>query len=295
MNKVTSIIMAALVGCGAYNSADNGSTELTVPFDSMPVDKFIYPDSPDYVGGYEPAEIDGNIGSLEQPWISAEYHGLTTPPSGAPCFASGGANCAFPSFTSVKLHVNGSGCTSGTPGVTQAQVNTLVGGFVNGLKNWNGHGAATVVETTAGGPLSVSVLCAFPANPDSLASTSPNALVRTQVANLPVGPHGGDPGAAQQYDAVTVKLAPDRVIAFMQACGFSLSNLNLAAMGFRIGNHEGGHVLGFDHVQGANALMTGGNTCSIAALAIPPAYNNALTHYNGNKSAATILDDGLPH
>ncbi len=290
MNSIKATLLAVLLalGCAAQDDGyDAPAAEPRQAIDVMPIDKYLYSEevTDDQYDG-------GEIGSTEQAWKSAEYYGLSSGEN--PCYASGtnGKDCDFPSSKTVKLQVDKSACGS----EFDIPLVFVRNGFIQGMKDWNGHGGATVTETTASGGLQVRMNCQTGLSDNGLAQFE-HATVRTQVANLPIGPHGGDPGRARQYDGGNIRL--DVTAAWNYArvtCGFT-SQAQLESFGREVGRHEMGHALGFDHTVLAD-IMYKFASCSVSPNphGILASRDAALNHYSGSTSGGvTIVDDGLPH
>lgn len=283
-------------GCGAQadNEDDvalyNPDMSQQYPNDVLPGDNEIY----------AKYDADAETGTVEQPWVSSEYYGWAD--VNKPCYAgSNGTDCFFPMGKTYKLHVDLSACPTSADGYTVEQYSAMLNGFLDGMRTWNGKGGITVQDSTAGGPMFVQFQCHT--IPGIAYADSQLTVDHAQIANLPVGPHGGDPGAAKQYNGGLVRFdLQDTMRRFMGFGGEGCVNHShtiawIRIFGFHVGQHEMGHQVGFNHSSGFNDLMFPSTGCDDSQILSAPTTNmfTALAQYSGSTGSVTIRDDGLLH
>lgn len=242
------------------------------------------------------------LGELEQPWTSVEYHGMALG-AGETCYGPGSAangDCLFPNKKSFRLFINTVGCFDGPAppaGPSSLQEQTILEGFRDAALEWNGHGGIAVCNATSPGctqtgRMNVYFNCDVPAadvGSDAYAVGGLVGVVSTPVGNAPVGAHSGkDVDDFKLSDLGHVAILMQNVWNGAVACFGAPTLQELRDWARYSSIHEFGHVLGFSHFNN-NTIMNPyrPNGCT-PSIAIHSAYDNALSTWSLTSSGVTL-------
>lgn len=293
------LMIMMLTACGGYDDTTLGAGE-TFRIDGTPWEDgfFANEDERDEWCAAEPDQpMCSELGSLQQPWRNAEYHGkiILGPGSlqGKACHLTSNSNCTFPKYKQVQLKFDQDSCWDALEANFRPESEwgfALVSGIMEGIAKWHNKGGATVAFITGGfasNKQQVTVRCVnSTANWAGLASTG---SLSSPMANIQTGPtSGNNPQMAHQYQVNSIDINVTRLLS---TCGVSSSTLNSGVK--VVASHELGHILGFAHFQHAsaspmNALAGCFDTPSVAANFVA-----ALGDYNGSGGSATITNRNL--
>ncbi len=313
MKKITCLGLALCgVACGAPDETvlrDDGLPPGVIRIDGDVDRDHIFYDAEhreSYCESFPESPACSEIGTSEQPWLSAEYHGLDDNDSDIPCYAadSDRGACLFPSQKRLKFVFNTANCTPtlndalhDPPSATQAS--RMILGTQQGFLRWHGISAGVSVEDNAcssGTCMTVAVSCGNLEGPLAVGGLS--GSLATVHSNLPPGPHGGvDQGAARTINGGTVTMDVGRILGwFKSECDSTPSLAQLRTITLYTALHEMGHVFGFNHFdEGPDNVMFPFVGCDdTASPVIATPFANALgTFTPSGGGSATILDHNL--
>jgi hypothetical protein len=251
------------------------------------------------------ARVDGHdIGSAEQAFTAAEYHGQQSE-NDRGCYANAGGNCTFPSRKDFRVQVTTNNCFD-DPSISTLQESFILDTFRDAILSM--HNMATGVKVAVNSNLTNGIRLKIQCNPPSGCGSSTATGcggadgVSSSHANLPVGPHGNDEGSAMLHGAVMAAIQPPAIKAVAAACGYQDTNTNLARVTKYTAIHEALHAMGFGHTQGTNTIMYGGGSgCSRMFSStndtpmnlVPFEYKQAMAIYNPYSSGVSIQDVNL--
>ncbi len=209
------------------------------------------------------------IGTSEQAWTSAEYHGLAA--GYGACYGPAQpaqGDCIFPRNRKFQVISNNIDCFAGAAppaGPSTLQEQAIIDGFVNAAVSWHGTGGITVCKAGVGNCgvpqsdyVNVYINCeeVIPFN-GAYAQGGLIGVVSTPVSNAPVGPHSNkDLDDFQLSDlghiGINVQRIWDRGI---KPCWTNPTATQIRGFTDWTGRHEMGHVLAFSHFGNTGTLM----------------------------------------
>jgi hypothetical protein len=238
------------------------------------------------------------LGVGEQPWVTGEYHGRKA--GGVPCYSGAGGSCYFPALKQMKIQFDVSRCSDAAPAgevkPTAAQVTSMIVAFKEGALSWNGAGSQVTVEdgTCAwpSGCTTVTMVC------ENLAGSNQGSADfgsgnQTRVADLPIGPHGGNEGAANVSVNYVVRFDIWRAyfaVASATICNQTVTTTRLQRMSRQIGRHEMGHIFGFGHFNEPTGVMFPSTDC-FAENGIAQVHKDALSIFNSSSGPPVSIQD----
>lgn len=230
----------------------------------------------------------GELGVTTEAWTSAEYHGWGA--DNRPCYSAATAtgDCIFPMYKQAKYTFDKSKCLDNTVPILQAQA--IIDALEQGIMLWNGAGSGVTVSPTSGSQL-IAVSCA-PLGGNDLGSGGLDGAGQTQIANLPVGPHGKDELRAIQENHSHERFDVQRIFDFYNSCDATQTLPELKQFAKFTGAHETGHAFGYAHFT-SGTMKVGAGCADHAAGPNLTLLGNALGKYVGSVGAATIIDNGL--
>lgn len=234
-------------------------------------------------------EACSDLGSLEQPWVSAEYYGWDGTDL-TPCYSPGSTanDCLVPRYKQMKYTIDTSNCSNNT--VPIIQLTDILSSFEEGMKVWNAAGAGVTINKVSGNQSMLVTCVDLPGNPEGLGGIS--GATHTQINNLPVGPHGKDEKTAQQISTSFIQLDVQRIYDFWVGCHSVQDEALLKKHAKFVGAHETGHGFGFAHFT--SGLMKNGATCAEHEATIDLSkLGPALGTYDGSATAPSVVDRGL--
>jgi len=256
-----------------------------------------------------------DLGTTEQPWVSAEYHGLSGHASDsgtyASCWSSNSDNgdCLLPALKQMKIQFDVSRCKDAPsvgPKAPTAAVDQMIAGWKAGAREWNGVAPGVTVEdgTCAwpSGCVTVTMRCKeISGTPFASARVTTGAL-QTRVSNLPAVA-SEDQARARVYMWAEIDFDPHMLWFHLKNCvnpmdpAIPLNPTNAQVMAFatNTGMHEMGHMFGFGHVNNSAAIMYPSPSPLCAPnRAIWTSNVDALSVYNSSSSGGvTVSDQGL--
>lgn len=260
----------------------------------------------------EAAPEQDELGSLEQPWVSGEYHGLN-PTSSFACYSGSGdtGDCWFPNLKQIKIQFDTSACydppAAGEPVPPLLAITRMITAFKAGMLLWNGQGGAgvTVEDGTCAWSSGCHTTTIFCGEAPGDAPGGANAFgyayyvgnPKTVITNLPAGPHGHDQAKAITFKNSTVGINVNRVWKYLVGslpanCQLAGTNAQIDKLVKAIGKHELGHVFGFSDMGDSTDIMYGFMPCSPSGN-ISTELAAALGIYNSSGAPVTITDVNL--
>jgi len=257
-----------------------------------------------YCGAFPESPACSELGSAEQPWVSAEFHGVNDNNSDVPCFGQDSDNgtCFFPLRKKLKYIINEANCFPTLNDATHDPVDLLDGtaiieGIKNGLDRWHNIASGVTVENnacTSGTCMTVNVSCTNLGGAVGLGGLS--GVSNQVVSNLPSGPTSGvDQGAARTINGGVISFDPGRILAFFKtSCDSTPSRAQLRTYTRYVSAHETGHVFGFGHFdEGPDNLMFPFSGCEDVAAPVIQPFGTALGALVSSGANSTILDINL--
>lgn len=305
MNKFISLAVLTLA-CGAYDDTTIGGYVDRPRYDGSIEDDGVFENDEhkeEYCRYFPDSMFCSDMGSLQQLWTSAEYHGTTNAAGVTPCYGSQSANgiCKFPKLKQMKIVFNTANCydVAPVPDPTPPllKVNKMITAWKNGMKKWHGRTSTVTVEdgvcSWATGCETVNVNCANLGD-GKFGQTSFSNFDGTRVSNLPVGPHGEDQTKADVYSSVTMSFNPLYLWKYLTSpslCGLSGTDAQIESAANGVGAHEQGHGFGFGHMQ-SGVMKPNPSSCQPTTF-VESELINALFIYNSSAGAATVSDQDV--
>lgn len=243
----------------------------------------------------------GDLGVLQQPWVSAEFHGSGH--DGRPCFSpassASSGTCLFPASKAVYFTLEETYCDQhiGTV-VTQGEYDNIRAGWIEGVQSLHNLGGVTISGISGGHRvrsrcLILSSELAGHWKPEGALTSG-----KTLTINGPIW--GEDETVAWKYAESLVRMHPGNIIDSASRCPAGGTPTEIRNVARWVAVHEMMHALGFAHFNRGlmKASMTIPDVCKAPGQSGAPAlqaFAQALSAFDPSAAGLSIPGIQLLH